>query len=645
MSLGKSGKVLGYKINIEGANKAKSDLGSVGSSLKDTKKAADGLTTSVGSTLGGAFKKAALIAAPMIGIASIQKAFSAAAESAGEWAKVGTILPVGTSAVLKFGAAINSIEQQTGIAGSRLKDRLGSALKVNLADADAIKLIESSATTAAGTMQEFEGVVDATTSVMSAYGEQANRIDHIQTALWIGTKNGAESISVLGMALEQVGPLAAQLKIGYEELIAANSVLAKSGVSGVKGLMALGNVISTLSSASAEAQDEASKLGIVWTAEGVRALGFSNWIEHLSEKLRIAEGAGVDVAASLTKMGLSGRELGIFGLLTKDASRYREVLDDIMTTTDELPQRWAERQDDVDFQMERFKVNLGEVWSAIGTGMIEGMGNGATGVGTAADQIAAGLTKATEAGKLLGENLGDFVKWATSEDGLPAVIETLSGLSKAISPIAWLFSTVVGGAVDLGDAWWEKLNEPISREIKNGSQELTDKVNDDMSSGSALARGTWEVERDRANQYKADKMESAVLNAEGMWASPEQAMMYGGFSAFKEAQAGLKPGELAVNVPPHVVPTPDSPVPQAPNPPEKQDGKLTIEQLLKLKIDQSGKVTGANSSGRVSGSGAADARGIDINASYRFMVIGAGQGEHAVRPMPMNVIMGHVRPE
>ena len=106
----------------------------------------------------------------------------------------------------------------------------------------------------------------------------------------------------------------------------------------------------------------------------------------------------------------------------------------------------------------------------------------------------------------------------------------------------------------------------------------------------------------------------------------------------------MKPGELAVN-PPKSIPAPTQPVPPAPNPPEAQDVKLKIEQLLQLKIDQLGKIKGAKSSGKVSGSGAADARGIDINAGYRFMVIGAGEGEHAVRPMPMNVIMGHVRPE
>ena len=535
MSLGKGPKVLGYKINIDGAGKAKADLNSVGSSLRDTKKAAEGLGSSVGSTLGGAFKKAALLAAPIVGLASIKKAFTEAVAGAEEWARVGTLLPAGTDAMVKFGAAMDAIQAKTGIDGAILSQGLEGALKAGLADADAIKLIDESAKTAASTFQDFGGVFDATSTLMNTYGENADRVAHIQTALWLGVQNGATSIKDLGLALEQVGPLAAQLGLGYEELIAANSVLAKSGVSGVKGLSALGNVIATLAGASSDAQAEAAKLGIVWDAEGVKALGFSNWIQHLSDKLRVAETAGVDVADSLTKMGLSGRELGIFGILTKDAARFKTVLEDIRTSTDELPSRWAERQDDIGLQTARFGVAVGEIWEAIGTGMIEGMGNGAAGVGTAADQITAGLTKATEAGKLLGENLGDFVKWATSEDGLPAVIETLSGLSKAISPIAWLFGTVVGGAVDLGDAWWEKLNEPISRWIKNGNEALKGKLDEDRSSGSALDRGTWEVERDRANQYKADKMESAVLNAEGMWASPEQALMYGGFSAFREA--------------------------------------------------------------------------------------------------------------
>jgi TP901 family phage tail tape measure protein len=643
MSLGKGPKVLGYKIEIQGAGAAKSDLGAVSNTLHDTEKAADKLSTTIGTTLGGVFKKAAIIAAPMVGLASVKKAFSEATEDAEEWAKVGTFLPAGTDAVLKFGAAIDAIENDTGIAGNRLKARLETALQSGIGDADASKLIEESAKTAAATMQEFEGVFDTTTSVMNTYGEKADQVSHIQTALWMGVKNGAESVSSLGVALEQVAPLANELDIRYEELIAANSVLAKSGISGVKGLMSMGNVIVTLTNATAEAQDEATKLGIVWSTEGLKSMGFSNWIEHLSGQLKIAEEAGIDVASSLTKMGLSGRELGVFGVLTKGADKYRSVLDDIMNKTDELPERWAERQNDIGFQSERLKTNTGEIWEAIGTGMINSMFEGAEGVGTASDQIRDSLDNAAVAGENLGRSLKGLVDFATSEDGLPMLVDALSTVATVLGAIATPFQFIFGEAIKSGNWIADNITVPVADAITDVASRVDGTVPEDTSESRATG-AAWAQETKGMRESGTWAMEDRVFDQSGRWTSPEAAMMYGGIEGAREAHLGMKAGELAL--PP--TSTPSAPQPAAPPPPTPDQGekvKLTVEQLLKLQIDQKGKVKGASSSGKVSGSGAADAKGVDINAGYRFMVIGAGEGEHAVRPMPMNVIMGHVRPE
>jgi hypothetical protein len=448
------------------------------------------------------------------------------------------------------------------------------------------------------------------------------------------------------MALEQVAPIANRLKIGYDQLIAVNSVLSRSGMSGVKGLMSFSNIMLAVTTATEDAQREATELGIVWSAEGVQAMGFANWISHVADRLKAADTAGTDVAKSLTKMGLSAREMGVISQLTKDVDVLNGTLKQMGEGIDELPVRWSQRQGDIDFQARRLEVTLNEVWKSIGNGMIEGIGGGTDELNSIVDGVRSGLVDAADAGKNLGVTLKSLVQWTASKDGLPAAVSAVSSLTSALftllRPMVW----IIDKAAALGKWNAEHVTGPAYWAVKDwydtSTQQAVPDTPENRAKGKAFSRETSGMRNKQAwrAEERAITGSGPLGGPEGpKWASPQAALMYGGLDAYREAVGGLAPGTLAAEMAKPT--TPPVPAPQAPK--DVSQLKLQVEQLLKLQIDQKGNVKGGKSTGKIAGSGAADPRGIDINASYRFMVIGAGEGENTVRPMPINVLMGHIR--
>lgn len=168
---------------------------------------------------------------------------------------------------------------------------------------------------------------DGLTSVLNSYAGQIESAARASDIMFIGVRNGKMRVEDLASSIGRVTPLAAQMRVGFDDLVASIAALTKGGMSTAHAVTGVQAILAAVAKPSQQASELARSLGLEFNAAALQAKGFSGFMADVAEKtggstskmsllfggveaivpaLALAGNAGRDWATTLKQMGTEG---------------------------------------------------------------------------------------------------------------------------------------------------------------------------------------------------------------------------------------------------------------------------------------------------------------------------------------------------
>jgi TP901 family phage tail tape measure protein len=203
-------------------------------------------------------------------------------------ARANTMASLGAKEISDYTNQIRGLSEVIPIAKTQLTEGLYATISAGVPKENWITFLKDSAQAAIGGNAELGLVVDATSSVIKAYGDSWDNATKIQDRFQKTVKLGQiPSLESLASALPRVTAVSSDLKISQDELLGVFATA--SGVMGKPAEVAtqLNAVLSALMKPGAEATKMAEKLGIAFNASSVeKAGGLKNYIDFLMPRIQ-----------------------------------------------------------------------------------------------------------------------------------------------------------------------------------------------------------------------------------------------------------------------------------------------------------------------------------------------------------------------
>ena len=264
-------------------------------------------TTAMGglslATVGATAGIAAVIGAGAGLVAAVKSA--GALES--RLAEVATISKDVANNIKGFSQEIGRLSIATRTDTGLLAEGLYQTISAGITDTgDALKFLEVSANAARAGLSSVGVSVSGLTSAVSAFGLEASDVGLVADKFFKTVEVGKLRFEDIASSIGSVAPLASQLGISLDELLASGSALTLTGQTLSESFTNVQGVMNAVLRPSAEAVDLAEQLGIEFSATALQAKGLTRFLKDLE----VQAGGDVEVLGQLF-----GRIEGLRGVL------------------------------------------------------------------------------------------------------------------------------------------------------------------------------------------------------------------------------------------------------------------------------------------------------------------------------------------
>ena len=185
--------------------------------------------------------------------------------------------------------------------------------------AEASQVLEASALGAVGGMSDLGTVSDAVTSVLNAYGLEADKATKIVDGFIQTQNDGKIIVDQYARQIGRIAPTAKSAGISIDELNAAIATITAQGVPVEQTFTGLNQAIVSILKPTGEAEKIAKKLGIEFNAAALEAKGFGGILDQIA-----GSGATTDQLAKL--FGSVEAMKAVFPLINDDLVKFNQNL-------------------------------------------------------------------------------------------------------------------------------------------------------------------------------------------------------------------------------------------------------------------------------------------------------------------------------
>ena len=186
--------------------------------------------------------------------------------------------------------------------------------------AEASQVLEASALGAVGGMSDLGTVSDAVTSVLNAYGLEADKATKIVDGFIQTQNDGKIIVDQYARQIGRIAPTAKSAGISIDELNAAIATITAQGVPVEQTFTGLNQAIVSILKPTGEAEKIAKKLGIEFNAAALEAKGFGGILDQIA-----GSGATTDQLAKL--FGSVEAMKAVFPLINDDLVKFNQNLE------------------------------------------------------------------------------------------------------------------------------------------------------------------------------------------------------------------------------------------------------------------------------------------------------------------------------
>lgn len=219
-----------------------------------------------------------------------------------------------------MGDALLSASDRVNMGAKEMSEAAYEAISAGASTAQAAGFVETSAKAAKAGMTDVSTAVDGATSAMNAWKIAYSDADLVYGKMIIAQNEGKVTLGEIAGQIGQITGLAPQLNVSLDETLSAVAALTKNGVQSSSAINGLKNVMNGILKPTTEAQKTARKLGIDFSAAGLKAKGLTGFLGDLYTKTKGNEATLAKLFGSVE--GLSA----VMQLGTTAAADYASVL-------------------------------------------------------------------------------------------------------------------------------------------------------------------------------------------------------------------------------------------------------------------------------------------------------------------------------
>lgn len=393
-------------------------------------RAAKGTTTQV-SSLQSALLKVGGFAAITL---ALRKATTAALDFGTAMAEVSTLLPDD-----KDMATLTRSVKELSIAFGKSPTEEAKAL-YQIISAGASTATEATATLTAANKLAIAGITDvvsaadALTGTMNAYGDAISGAQEVSDKFFQTVKLGKTTVGELSASIGLVSPIAAEMGVSLDSVLAATASLTKSNVKTAVSMRGLRQIMVSVNKPTSEAAALAKKLEINFTGAALKAQGFAKFLNTVKEATKGSqEQLGLlfgNVEALLPVMKLTGSAADDF------ASNLESIANSAGASDEAFAKIAATAEFKLNKAMARFEVLIIDIGSVIA----EVVAPAALLLADNLDVLAVALLGVTAA--LVALNFTSFITGITA-----ATVATIAFTTALLVNPIFLITTAIAAAV------------------------------------------------------------------------------------------------------------------------------------------------------------------------------------------------------
>jgi TP901 family phage tail tape measure protein len=276
------------------------------------------------------------------------------------WALTTTMLNVSAEETAKMRRQLMQLSPTLGTAKD-LAWGMYQVLSASVPAENAVSfLAEASKAAIAGATDTFTAV-DALTTVLNAYGMEAEKVTKVSDIMFQTVQRGKTTYPQLAGALGTVVPMAAQVGVSFEEIGAAVATLTRQGIDVNTTTTQLRQILATVLGPGAAATSMARQLGLEFSSTAVKTKGLVGFLQDVLVKT----GGNVDVLNVL--FGNIRALSGVMGLAANGAKEFSGDLERMANAAGASDAAFKKQMQSTDFWLtaiknaiEKFKIGLFE---------------------------------------------------------------------------------------------------------------------------------------------------------------------------------------------------------------------------------------------------------------------------------------------
>jgi TP901 family phage tail tape measure protein len=252
----------------KGLAKARSETEKLQKQLSSiTKKAAIGFTAITAS-----------IGATAFAFGRFQKDFTQVATLLDKTSFSTKTLEQGTADLRK---GILSLRAASGESFTDLNKGLFDLISAGIPAEEAIKSLATATNLAAAGGTDVATAVDAITTSISAFGLEASDAERVSQLFFLAQKNGKTTVAELANSMGVVATSADAFGVSLEEVLAATAAVTLAGKSTSQSMAGLNQVFLNVAKPTADAAEEAKRLGVSFDSTSLRAKGLEGFLKDI----------------------------------------------------------------------------------------------------------------------------------------------------------------------------------------------------------------------------------------------------------------------------------------------------------------------------------------------------------------------------
>ena len=170
-------------------------------------------------------------------------------------AKVSTIADTTAVPLEDLEKQIKELSDETGISAADIADNVYNAISAGQKTADAVNFVANATKLARAGFTDSASALDVLTTVLNAYGMEAEQVTHVSDVL-INTQNlGKTTVGELASSMGKIIPTANAAGVGLEQIAAGYAIMTANGIATAESTTYMNSMLNELSKSGTKASD------------------------------------------------------------------------------------------------------------------------------------------------------------------------------------------------------------------------------------------------------------------------------------------------------------------------------------------------------------------------------------------------------